>query len=89
LDSPAGKAGISPATKIVAVNGRAFTTTILRETIGKAVTDTKPIELLIREGEYYKTYSVDYHGGEKYPHLVRVDDKADLLADIIAPKEKK
>jgi predicted metalloprotease with PDZ domain len=89
LHSPAGKAGISPATKIVAVNGRAFTTTILRETIGKAVTDTKPIELLIREGEYYKTYSVDYHGGEKYPHLVRVDDKADLLADIIAPRVKK
>jgi predicted metalloprotease with PDZ domain len=89
LAGPAGKAGISPATRIVAVNGRQFTTTILREAIGKAVTDNKPIDLLIRSGEYYKTYSVDYHGGEKYPHLVRVENTPDVLADIIAAKVKK
>jgi len=89
MAGPAGKAGISPATRIVAINGRAFTTTILRETVSKAVTDTKPIELLIREGEYYKTYSVDYHGGEKFPHLVRVENTPDLLTEIIAPKVKK
>ena len=89
LAGPAGKAGISPATRIIAVYGRQFTTAVLREAISKAVTDTKPIELLIKEGEYYKTYRVDYHGGEKYPHLVRVDNTSDLLTEIIAPKIKK
>jgi predicted metalloprotease with PDZ domain len=89
LAGPAGKAGIAPATRIVAVNGRQFTSTILREAIGKAVTDSKPIDLLIRSGEYYKTYSVDYQGGEKYPHLVRVENTPDLLAEIIAAKVKK
>ena len=64
VGGPAGKAGIAPAMRIVAVNTRAFTTTILREAIGTAVTNTNPIELLIRDGEYYKTYRVDYHGGE-------------------------
>jgi predicted metalloprotease with PDZ domain len=89
MAGPAGKAGISPATKIVAVDGRQFTTTILREAIGKAVTDKKPLELLIKNGEYYKTYSVDYHGGEKYPHLVRVESMPDLVTEIIAAKTKK
>jgi predicted metalloprotease with PDZ domain len=89
MDGAAGKAGITPATHIVAVNGRQFTTTILREAISKAVTDTKPLELLVKDGEYYKTYSVDYHGGEKYPHLVRIENTPDLLSDIIAPKKKK
>jgi predicted metalloprotease with PDZ domain len=89
MDGPAGKAGITPSTHIVAVNGRQFTTTILREAIAKAVTDSKPLELLIKDGEYYKTYSVDYHSGEKYPHLVRIENTPDLLSEIIAPKKKK
>jgi predicted metalloprotease with PDZ domain len=86
---PAGKAGIAPATRIIAVNGRQFSTTILREAIDKAVTDTKPIELLIKDGEYYKTYRLDYHGGPRYPRLVRIENTPDLLTAIIAPKTKK
>ena len=88
LAGPAGKAGIAPSTHIVAVNGRQFTTTVIRDAITAAVADTKPIELLIKDGEYYKTYRVDYHGGEKYPHLVRVDSVPDLLTAIVAPKSK-
>ena len=89
LGGPAGKAGIAPSMRIVAVNSRAFTTTILREAIGTAVTDSKPIELLIRDGEYYRTYRVDYHGGEKYPHLVRMEGTPDLLSEIAGAKAKK
>ena len=74
---------------MIAVNGRQFTATELREAIDRAVKDTKPIELLIKDGEYYKTYRVDYHGGERYPHLVRDGDTTDLLTQIIAPKVKK
>jgi len=86
---PAGKAGIAPATRIIAVNGRQFSTIVLREAIDKAVTDTKPIELLIKDGEYYKTYRLDYHGGPRYPRLVRIDNTPDVLTAIIAPKTKK
>jgi predicted metalloprotease with PDZ domain len=89
MDGPAGKAGMTPSTHIVAVNGRQFTTTILREAVAKAVTDSKPLDLLVKDGEYYKTYTVDYHGGEKYPHLVRIENTPDLLSEIIAPKKKK
>jgi predicted metalloprotease with PDZ domain len=85
LDGPAGKAGLSPATRIIAVNGRQFGSTEFKEAIDKAVTDTKPLELLIKNGVYFKTYSVDYHGGQKYPHLVRMENTPDLLTEIVAP----
>jgi hypothetical protein len=48
----------------------------------------KPIELLVKDGEYYKTHRVDYHGGEKYPHLERDASKPDLLTKIIEARTK-
>jgi predicted metalloprotease with PDZ domain len=85
---PAAKAGISPATKLVAVNSRQFSPGVLREAIQKAATDDQPLELLIRNGEYFRTYRVDYHGGERYPHLVRDSTAPDLLSPILASKAK-
>jgi hypothetical protein len=29
---------------------------------------------------------LDYHGGERYPHLVRDESKPDLLSDILKAK---
>jgi len=28
---------------------------------------------------------IDYHGGAKYPHLVRDESKPDVMSDIIRP----
>ena len=44
-----------------------------------------PLELLVENTEYYKTFKLDYHDGEKFPHLVRDETKPDLLSDIIKP----
>jgi predicted metalloprotease with PDZ domain len=85
LDSPAAKAGIAPAQKIIAVNGREFSTELLRHTIADAVKSPGPINLLIKDGEYYSLHGIDYHGGEQYPHLVRDESKPDLIAEIIKP----
>ena len=89
FDGPARKAGIAPATKIVAVNNRQYTETVLREAVQKAASDSKPLELLVKTGEYYETHRIDYHGGERYPHLVRDEAAADVLSQIIAPKAKR
>ncbi len=88
LDTPAAKGGITPGTKIIAVNGREFSPQVLHNAIGDAVEKAGPISILVKDGEYYKTLSVDYHGGEKYPQLVRDNTKPDVLGDIIAPKAK-
>ncbi|HKA00550.1 MAG TPA: hypothetical protein VKE70_28760 [Candidatus Solibacter sp.] len=82
--SPAQKAGVAPAVKLIAVNGRQFTPTVLRE----AVAAGKPVELLIKDGEFYKSFKVDYTGGERYPHLVRDNSSPDLLTAIVAGKAK-
>jgi predicted metalloprotease with PDZ domain len=82
----AAKAGIGPGMKLVAVNGRRFSAEILRDAIKSAKTGTAPIELLVENTDYYKTYKIDYHDGEKYPHLVRDDSKPDLLTEILKAK---
>ncbi len=88
-DGPAQKAGISPATKLIAVNGKQYVPVVLREAVQSAAGKTAPIELLIKNGEYYQTFKIDYHGGEMYPHLARDDSKADVLSKIIEPMVKK
>jgi predicted metalloprotease with PDZ domain len=83
---PAALAGIGPGMKLIAVNGRRYSADVLREAL-KAGKDAKgPLELLIENTDYYKTYRIDYHGGEKYPHLVRDESKPDLLTEIYTAK---
>ena len=86
---PAQKAGLAPSVKLIAVNTRQYTPTVLREAIARTATDAKPIELLVKNGEFYQTFRVNYQGGEKYPHLTRDSATPDLLTSIIAPKAKK
>ena len=86
---PAHKAGIAPAVAIVAVDNRQFTPTILREAVQATASTTKPLELLIKTGEYYETHRIDYHGGERYPHLVRDPAVPDLLSAILKPLAKR
>jgi predicted metalloprotease with PDZ domain len=83
LGGPAQKAGITPSTKIIAVNRKQFTAIGLRETVQKTATGGK-LELLVKSGDYYESHAVDYSGGERFPHLVRADSK-DLMTEITAP----
>ena len=88
VGGPAQKAGVSPSVKLIAVNNRQFTPTVLREAVAKTAADAKPLELLIKTGEYYEVHRVDYRGGERYPHLERVAAVPDLLSQIIAPRAR-
>ena len=82
----AAKAGIGPGMKVVAVNGRRFSPEILRDAIKAAKGSSATIDLLVENTEYYKTYKLDYHEGELYPHLVRDESKPDLLTEILKAK---
>jgi predicted metalloprotease with PDZ domain len=82
----AAKAGIGPGMKVVAVNGRRFSADILREAIKAAKGTSVTVDLLVENTDYYKTYKLDYHGGEMYPHLVRDESKPDLLSEILKGK---
>ena len=82
----AAKAGIGPGMKVIAVNGRRFTPEILRDAVRAAKGSSATVDLLVENSDYYKTYKLDYHGGEQYPHLVRDQSKPDLLAEILKAK---
>jgi predicted metalloprotease with PDZ domain len=82
----ADKAGMAPGMKIIAVNGRRFSDDVLMDALRESTASKQPIELLAENDDYFKTYSLDYHDGPRYPHLVRDESKPDVLSDIIKPK---
>ncbi len=88
MNSPAWNAGIAPGMELAAVNGRKFTPDILREALQVAKGKGPGIELLTINGDFYKTFTLNYHDGEKYAHLVRDESKPDILSQIITPMTK-
>ena len=88
FDSLAGKAGIAPGTTLVAVNGRKYNPDILHDALKAGKGNSQSLELLVMNGDYYKTFTLNYHDGEKYAHLVRDESKPDVLGDIIKPLAK-
>ena len=85
---PAYSAGISQGMKLIAVNGRKFSSDELRRALAASNTGTLPVELIVENGSYYKTVKVDYHGGVKYPHLERVAGTADMLTTIAGARTR-
>ena len=83
--SVAAKAGLAPGMKLVAVNGRKFSKENLRTEMKSGVKSSEKLEFLVTNGEFYKTHSIDFHGGERYPHLERDASAPDVLSAIIAP----
>jgi predicted metalloprotease with PDZ domain len=79
----AAQAGIGPGMKVIAVNGRRFSTDVWRDALRSSKASKDPLELIVENTGYYRTFKLDYHEGEKYPHLVRDESKPDVLSDII------
>jgi predicted metalloprotease with PDZ domain len=85
-DGPAYRAGLAPGVQIVAVNGMAYKPERLTDAITAAKGAGPAVELLVKEGDRYRSVKVDDHGGLRYPKLVRVDSVPDRLAAILAPR---
>ncbi|MHB8541540.1 MAG: M61 family metallopeptidase [Candidatus Acidiferrales bacterium] len=86
-NGPAFKAGVTPGMTVVGVNGRVFTSAVLEYAIKASRESTQPIRLLVVNDDYYKTRTIDYHGGARYPHLVRESGKPDYLdSEIVRPR---
>jgi predicted metalloprotease with PDZ domain len=87
-DSPAAKAGVTIGMKLLAVDGLAYDPGRLTKAIERSVKTKAPIELILSQGEVFKTARADYHGGLRYPHLVRDPSHPALLDDILAPRPR-
>jgi predicted metalloprotease with PDZ domain len=85
VGSPAYQAGLGAEMKIVAVNGRRWSPEVLRAALKAAQGSDVPIEFLVENAQFFKTYPVAYHDGEKNPHLERVKEQPDILGSILKP----
>ena len=77
--------GLAPGFHVIAINGRAYSTALLRAAIQGAKAGKAPIELIVENTGYYKVIHLDYHGGERYPQLERVSGTPARLDDVLKP----
>lgn len=82
--SPAMKAGVAPGMRVVAVNGRKFTRGLLEDALRatRPGGSAKSLELLLENADFFRTYTVPYQEGLKYPVLQRRTGVPDGLSDI-------
>jgi predicted metalloprotease with PDZ domain len=85
-DSAAFNAGITVGTEIVAVNGRKFDPDALKQAIKTAAGNGPAPELLVHDGDVYRTVKLDWHGGLRYPRLERVGKGEGTLDALLAPR---
>ena len=81
---PAYRAGISIGTRIVEVNGNAFSPENLKAAIEASL--QKPVRLSIEADGEKSTVDMPYRGSLRYPHLVRLPGTVDGLASVLAPR---
>ncbi|HXU81948.1 MAG TPA: M61 family peptidase, partial [Polyangia bacterium] len=79
---PAARAGVAPGMKVIAVGGRRFSADVIRDAV-RATKQRPDLELLVENGEYFRTYKIGYRGGARYPVLERIAGKADVLGEIL------
>lgn len=85
-NGPAFKAGLAPGMKLVSIDGQAYSTALLRSEIAQAQTSKKPLQITAKGDGVTASYTIDYDGGVKYPHLVRAAGTSDYLQQILAAK---
>ena len=83
---PAFEAGLTTLSTVTAVNGEAFSPSRLREAVA-ATSAGAPVQLLLRTGEAFRTVTLAYAGGARYPHLERIEGAPAHLDDILAPRK--
>jgi len=86
VDSPAFIAGLAPGMKIVAVDGRRWSADFLHQALPAAKARKTPTELIVSNGDFFRTVRLAWYGGERFPRLERVPGAPDLLNRIYAPK---
>jgi predicted metalloprotease with PDZ domain len=86
VGSPAYEAGISSGMKVIGVNDRIYTPDSLEDAIKASKDSSQPIKLLVVVDDYIRSCTINYHGGDRYPHLVRDDAKPDYLDELIKPR---
>jgi hypothetical protein len=71
---------------LMAVNGVAYSSDVLKDAIRSAKTTKQPIELIVKNGDRFRVLHLDYHDGLRYPHLEREPSVPARLDDILTAR---
>ena len=71
-DAPAFKAGMTVGATMVAVDGATYSDDKLRAAVLAAKDRKEPIRLTVKKGDRVVDYTIDYHGGPRYPTLQKI-----------------
>ena len=85
-EGPAYKAKLTEGMEILAVNGAAYSPDVLKSAIQAAKDASAPIELIVKTQDRFRVANIDYHGGLRFPHLVRDPAVPARLDDLLSPK---
>ena len=87
-NGPADKSKLAPGFKILAVNGHIFSGDAIRTAIKDAKGNTDPIHLIVQSDSFVMPYEIDYHDGERFPALERIDGTPAYLDEITTARTK-
>lgn len=85
-NSPADQAAIDVGTKVIAVNGTAYSEAAIKAAIVAAKTSKDAIQLILKNGEHISTVAIDYHDGPRYPRLEKIGTGEGGLDRLLAPR---
>lgn len=85
-DGPAFAAGIAIGSKIVAVGGRAYSDSGLKDAIRAAKGSKASIRLLVQSGDRFRDVDIIWTGGLRYPRLEKIATGPATLDRLLEPK---
>ncbi|MBB3982655.1 putative metalloprotease with PDZ domain [Sphingobium fontiphilum] len=85
-DSAAFKAGLATGTKIIAVNRDEYSGDVLKAAITAAKDPARPVQLILKQDKYYRTLTLDYSGGLRYPRLEKTGEGEGSLDRLLKPR---
>ena len=85
-DGPAFKAGLTTAAEIVAVNGRVYSDSVIRDAIIAAKGGREPIRLIVKSGSRVREVAIPWTAGPRYPRLERIGNGDASLDRLLAAR---
>jgi len=85
-DSAAFRAGLTNGAKIVAVNETEYSPELLRAALAATGDGHHPVALLVKQAKRYRTITLDYSGGIRYPRLQKDGEGESSLDRLLAPR---
>lgn len=86
--SAAWNGGVGDGMQILAVNSREFTPDAWAGAVAATSASFVPLVLLVEQDGSFQNITLNYRGGAKHPHLVRIRGTTDMLAQIMRPHAK-